>query len=38
MNVQTEKKGGLANNLTLQMAVLVVAAIIIVALAWKYLW
>jgi len=38
METQLDKKGGLANNLPLQMTALGVAALIIIVLAWKYLW
>lgn len=38
MNTQTQNKSGLANNLALQLGLLIVAAIIIIAIAWKYLW
>ena len=38
MDTQVERKGGLANSLPLQLAVLIVVALIIVGLAWKYLW
>ena len=38
MNTQTQNKTGLANNLALQMGLLIVAAIIVLAIAWKYLW
>ena len=38
MNTQTQNKTGLANNLALQMGLLIVAAIFVIAIAWKYLW
>jgi hypothetical protein len=37
MNTQTTK-GGFANNLTAQMAVLVVAIAILLLLAWRYVF
>jgi len=38
MDTQTSNRGGFANNLPLQMGLLLVAAVIVVALAWKFLW
>ena len=38
MNTQTQNKSGLANNLALQLGLLIVAAIIVIAIGWKYLW
>jgi hypothetical protein len=38
MVAQTNNKGGLVNNLWVQMGALVVVAIILIALAAKYLW
>jgi hypothetical protein len=38
MDVQASNKGGFANNLPLQMGLLVIAAVIVIALAWKFLW
>jgi hypothetical protein len=35
---QTQSKGGLANNLLLQMALLLVGVIVVIALAAKYIW
>jgi hypothetical protein len=37
MDAHTEKKIGLANNLALQIGLLVMAAIVIVAVAWKFM-
>ncbi len=37
MDAQTSK-GGFANNLPAQLAVLAVAVIIVLALAWRYMW
>ena len=38
VDAQTDNKSGLANNLALQMGLLLVAAVVIVAVAWKFLW
>jgi hypothetical protein len=39
MAMQEDKKpGGLANNLWMQMVILVIAAVVALALAEKYLW
>jgi hypothetical protein len=39
MAMQEDKKpGGLANNLWMQMVILVIAAVVVLALAEKYLW
>jgi hypothetical protein len=38
MNTRTNSKSGFANNLVVQMALLVIAAVVLVAVAWKYLW
>ena len=39
MTMQENKKaGGLANNFWLQMAILAIVAIIVIALAAKYVW
>ena len=38
MATQIQNKGGLANNLWLQMAVLLVGVIVVIALAAKYIW
>jgi len=38
MDTQTGNRGGFANSLPLQMGLLLVAAVIVVALAWKFLW
>jgi len=38
MDAQTDHKGGFANNLPLQMGLLIVAAVIVIAIAWKFLW
>jgi hypothetical protein len=39
MAMQEDKKpGGLANNLWMQMVILVIAAAVVLALAEKYLW
>jgi len=38
MSMQTQNRGGFANNLPLQMGLLVVLAIIVIGLAWKFLW
>jgi hypothetical protein len=35
---ENRKPGGLANNLLVQMVILVIAAVVLVALAAKYLW
>ena len=35
---ENRKPGGLANNLWVQMVVLVVGAVVVVVLAAKYLW
>lgn len=35
---ENNKPGGLANNLWVQMVILVIAAVVVVALAAKYLW
>jgi hypothetical protein len=38
MNAPTDRKGGFANNLPLQLTLLVVAVVVVLALAWKYVW
>lgn len=38
MNAQNENKSGLASNLWVQMAALVIVAIVLIALAAKYIW
>jgi hypothetical protein len=38
MDVQTSNKGGLVNNLWVQMGALAIVAIILIALAAMYLW
>ncbi len=38
MDVKTSNKGGLVNNLWVQMGALAIVAIIVIALAAKYLW
>ncbi len=38
MNAQTDKKSGLMNNAAMQMAALAILAIVLVALAAKYVW
>ena len=35
---ENRKLGGVANNLWVQMVILVIAAVVVVALAAKYLW
>ena len=35
---ENRKPGGLASNLWVQMVILVIAAVVVVALAAKYLW
>jgi hypothetical protein len=38
MDVQTSSKGGFASNFWVQMAALVIVAVILIALAAKYIW
>jgi hypothetical protein len=38
MNAQTGKKSGLMNNTAVQMVALAILAIVLVALAAKYIW
>jgi len=38
MNAQTGNKSGLMNNIAVQMAALVILAIVLIALAAKYIW
>lgn len=39
MNMQSEHKGrGLSNNLAAQMGLLVVAVVILLLIAWYYVW
>ncbi len=38
MDTQTHNKSGFPNNLTAQLAILVVAVVVLLAVAWKYLW
>ena len=38
MNAQTGKKSGLMNNIAVQMVALAILAIVLVALAAKYIW
>jgi len=38
METQTSNKGGLVNNIWVQIGALCIAAIILIALAAKYLW
>jgi len=38
MNAQTESKSGLASNVWVQIAALVIIAIVLIALAAKYIW
>jgi len=38
MDAQRNNQGGLANNLWIQMSALAIVAIILIALAAKYLW
>jgi hypothetical protein len=35
---ENRKRGGLANNLWVQVLILVIAAVVVVALAARYLW
>ena len=35
---ENRKPGGLANNLWMQMVILVIAAVVVIALTAKYLW
>lgn len=38
MSMPADKKRGIANNLWVQMAALVVVVVVLIALAAKYLW
>jgi hypothetical protein len=38
MNTQIFNKGGFANNLWVQMAALVIATLVVIAVAAKYVW
>jgi len=38
MNTQIRKRGGLANNFWVQAAALAVVAVVLIALAAKYVW
>ena len=38
MTSQIQKKRGLMNNMALQMAIWVIVAIVLIALAAKYIW
>ena len=38
MTTQTQKGRGLMNNIAVQMAVLVIVAIVLIAVAAKYIW
>jgi hypothetical protein len=38
MNTQSANKGGLANNLWVQMAALVIVTVVVIALAAKFIW
>ena len=38
MTTQTNTKGGFANNLPAQMAVLAIAVAILLVIAWRYVW
>ncbi len=38
MTTQTQKGRGLMNNMAVQMAILVIVAIVLIALAAKYIW
>jgi hypothetical protein len=38
MTTQTHTKGGFANNLMAQLAVLAIAAAIVLMIAWRYVW
>ena len=36
--MSTQAKGGFANSLTAQMVVLAVAVVILLLIAWRYVW
>ena len=38
MNTQMQKGRSLMNNMAVQMAVVAIVAVILIALAWKYIW
>ncbi len=38
MAAKSESKGGLANNLAAQLGLLAIAVVILIAIAWKYMW
>jgi hypothetical protein len=38
MNTQTGNKGGFANNLSAQLGVLAIAVVVLLILAWRYMW
>ena len=39
MTMQSDNRGrGLANNLTAQLTVLAIAVVVVLLLAWRYIW